>query len=68
MKILLLIFVLLFLFSCSEPEEKWMIQESWEIINEYVDTLEWSIGDSKEVRDLLNKNNDRLKNSLQITE
>ena len=65
MKILALIFISLLLFSCSETEEKGMIEESWEIINGYVDTLEWSIGDARAAAELINKQQENLKNNLQ---
>ena len=65
MKILALIFISLLLFSCSETEEKGMIEESWEIINGYVDTLEWSISDARAATELINNRQENLKNNLQ---
>ena len=65
MKVLPLIFVSLFLFSCSETEEKWMIEETWEIMNDYVDTLEWSISDARAATELINNRQENLKNNLQ---
>ena len=65
MKILLLIFISFFLFSCWETKEKWIIEESWEIINDYVDTLEWSISNARAAAELINKQQNNLKNNLQ---
>lgn len=50
------IFLIIFLcFSCSKNEDNpWVIQESSQIMNNYADTLEWSIKDAKEVRDTYN--------------
>ena len=48
------LFLVLFLISCSDEGKKWYIEETWDIVEWYVDTLEWSIGDAKEARDLMN--------------
>lgn len=58
-KIFLLIFVLFFITSCKED-----VKEVGQIMDDYVDTLETSITDSKEVRDLMNQNNDDFKNAI----
>lgn len=58
-KIFLLVFVLFSLTSCWED-----IKEAWVIMDDYADTLETSITDSKEVRDLMNQNTSDLKNAI----
>lgn len=58
-KIFLIIFVLFSLTSCGED-----FKEAWVIMDDYADTLETSITDSKEVRDLMNQNTSDLKNAI----
>lgn len=72
MKYLFILILSLFLFSCTtnsdtlvEKENKPdVIEESTEIINDYVDTLENSIGDAKDVRKMMNSKNNTLENKL----
>ena len=65
MKKLVILICLNFLFlSCSSNNEESVIQESTKIVNEYVDTLEWSIQDSKKVKDLIENNQDKLLQEL----
>ena len=65
MKLLTIFFLSIFLlFSCSNNNEEWVIKESSQIINEYVDTLEWSIQDSREVKELIESNQDKLLDTL----
>ncbi len=60
-----LILITLLLISCSwRNEDQSMIEETGEIMNDYVDTLEWSIGDAKDVKNLIEWNQDKLKESL----
>lgn len=58
-KVLLIIFVLFSLTSCWDD-----FKEAWVIMDDYADTLETSITDSKEVRDLMNQNTSDLKNAI----
>ena len=68
MKKLLLIFLLIFvLISCWSEEEKEkesMIKETWDIIEWYADTLEWSVQDAKAVKKLIEQNQEKLKDDL----
>lgn len=64
MKYLLVFLLSLFLFSCWTETEVSVTEETTEIVNDYVDTLEWSIKDAKEVRDIMNLNNSNLENEL----
>lgn len=72
MKYLFVLILSLFLFSCTtnsntlvEKENKPdVIEESTEIISDYVDTLENSIGDAKDVREMMNSKNNTLENEL----
>ena len=64
MKKLILLLITLLLVSCGNTEKQWVVEETWEIINDYADTLEWSIGDAKAVRNLMNNNQDKLKDNL----
>lgn len=73
-KLYILLITALFLVSCWTEEKievkkaidkkLWIIEDTWNIMNEYADTLEWSIWDAKAVRDLMNQKNDKLKESL----
>lgn len=45
-------------------EGKWIVDDTKDTINEYVDTLESSIGDAKEVRDLYNQKANELQDEL----
>lgn len=58
-KILLLLITFLFV-SCWETNEQSVIDETGEIVEWYVDTLEWSVTDAKAVKDLMDKNNNKL--------
>lgn len=64
-KYILIFFSILFLFSCTEDKEKSVIKESWEIIDWYADTLEWTIWDAREVKNILDWNNNTLWEELQ---
>lgn len=59
------LFLVLALFSCAKDDEKWYIEETWEIIEWYADTLEWSISDAKQARDLINSQQDDLKENIE---
>lgn len=62
----ILLLLCFFLFSCdSSTNNRSVTQETIKIVDWYTNTLEWSIEDSKAVRDLMNSNNDSLKNALQ---
>jgi len=55
-KYIVLVFVVLFLFSCWKNDgEMWVIEETWKIMSWYVDTMETSISDAREVSEMLNK-------------
>ena len=58
-KVLLIIFVLFSLTSCGED-----FKEAWVIMDDYADTLETSVSDAKEVKELMNQNTDDLKNTI----
>ena len=64
MKKIIILLITFLLVSCWNTEEQWVVEETWEILNDYVDTLEWSIWDAKAVRDLMNQNQDKLKDNL----
>lgn len=58
-KILLIIFVLFSLTSCGED-----FKEAGVIMDDYADTLETSVSDAKEVKELMNQNTSDLKNAI----
>lgn len=62
MKYFILILSIFILFSCWDTNVK---NETVEIIDWYSETLETSIIDAKEVKDLLNSKNNNLETELQ---
>ena len=65
-KIVILLFVSILLVSCGKKNEKWewMIEEAWVIVDEYVDTLEGSVIDARDVKQLIEWNQDKLQDNL----
>ncbi|MFK7780472.1 MAG: hypothetical protein QM490_05060 [Candidatus Gracilibacteria bacterium] len=64
-KIIIFTLIIFLSTSCSgRNEDQSMVEETGEIIEGYIDTLEGSIGDAKDVRDLMNQNQDKLKDNL----
>jgi len=61
---MLIIFTLV---SCSwRNEDQSVIEETGEIIEWYADTLEWSVQDSKAVKELIESNQQNLKDNLNV--
>ena len=52
----------LLLFSCSSENDRWewVIEESGRVVIEYIDTLESSVGNAKDVKKLIERNNNNL--------
>jgi hypothetical protein len=72
-KIFILLIPLFFIFSCTEEketntqiwkEQTWVIEESSEIISDYVDILEWTIIDAKKIKNQIETDQNKLKNEL----
>ncbi len=64
-KIKLILTIIFLLVSCwNEDNKQWIIEESEEILNDYVDTLESSVIDAKTATDLMNQNQDKLKDAI----
>lgn len=51
-------------FSCSDNWDKSIIKETSDITNWYVDTLEWSIKDAKDVKALIEEKDNKLEDEL----
>ena len=65
MKIIYLLLLIFLTFSCTSKDgEKSISQDTTEIIDGYVDSLEWSIWDAKDVKKLLEWNS--LKMEIEI--
>lgn len=67
MKIYICIIIsVLLLWGCSSKNDtwEWVIEESWKILNEYIDTLEWSVSDAKAAAELINQKNGNLEDAL----
>jgi len=66
MKKAIIIFFLCFsLFSCSENKEgQNVVEESVEIIDDYVNRLTWSVVDTKEVKDMIENGQDELLDTI----
>ncbi|PID87628.1 hypothetical protein CSB07_00400 [Candidatus Gracilibacteria bacterium] len=62
MKKFLFISLLFFLFSCSGDTEKevGVIEETGDIVDGYIDTMESSISDAKEVKKVMDKRYENL--------
>ena len=65
-KVFLLLIITFSLTSCWNIKEQWVIEETDQILNDYADTLEWSIQDAKSAKKLIEQNNQKLKNNLNI--
>ena len=67
-KVLIIILSIFVIFSCSweETKKESVIKESWEIIEWYVDTLEWSVQDARAVKELMEQNQQKLKDNLNV--
>lgn len=44
---------------------KWVIQDTREVLNDYWDTLQWSVNDARAVKDLMNEKNQQLQDDIQ---
>jgi len=63
-KIIFVLF-LVFISSCnSSKNETWYIEETWEIVETYVDTLETSVSDARKVVDTMNNQNKTLEENI----
>ncbi len=63
-KLNLIILLSFIIISCSSNNEENLIKESGQIMNDYVDTLEWSIWNAKDVKNLIEINQDKLQDSI----
>lgn len=63
-KIFFTLIPLFLLLSCAEEKQKPVLDESFEIIGDYSDTLETSIEDAKTVQKLIDSRNNNIKNNL----
>ena len=61
-----LLFITFLLVSCWETEKQSVVQETWEILNDYADTLEWTIYDAKAAKALIEANQQKLKDNLNV--
>lgn len=52
------------LISCWEKEELWVVEESLEIVETYIDTLETSVIDAREATESINARQAALQESL----
>lgn len=67
MKNIFILLLIVFTFvSCWKTDEETVVEETGRIVNEYVDTLEWSIGDAKDVKALIEWNQEKLKDNLRV--
>jgi len=59
-----LILPILLLTSCTQTTEPSVVEESTQIVSDYTDTLENSVGDARKVADMMNKQNEKLNNEI----
>lgn len=67
-KFIILVFLGLFIVSCWEnetAEKPWMIKEAGQIMSGYIDTLEWSVKDARDVKKEIELNQDKLLQDIQ---
>ena len=64
-KIVLLLLAILLLSCGNKAEKEGIIEETWEIIDSYVDTLESTPKEAREVKNLLDSRNSSLQDTLQ---
>ena len=41
-----------------------MVEETWEILNDYVETMDASVQSAREVQELMNQKQEKLKDNL----
>ena len=63
-KRLLLIIITFSLISCWDTEEQSALQEAWEIMDDYVENMDTSVQSARDVQELMNQNQDKLKDNL----
>ena len=63
-KILILLLITFSLVSCWNTEEQSALEEAWEIIDDYVENMDASVQNAREVQELMNQNQDKLKDNL----
>ena len=63
-KNIILIWFLFILLSCWENDEKWLIDESTQIISDYANTLEWNIKDAHDIKKMVDLNQQNLQDRL----
>ena len=63
-KILLLTIITLFLVWCWDIEEQSVVEETWEILNDYVENMDASVQSARAVQELMNQNQEKLKDNL----
>lgn len=67
-KIIYILLLSLFLLSCSDQQDNidvWVIEDTTQIVNDYADTLEWSIQDAKAIKDMIDTKQQDLKQNIQ---
>lgn len=66
MKKIIYIFLLIILASCSstEKDDVWIIEDSKDVVDNYVDTMQSSIKNAKEAKEILDKRWEDLTKNL----
>lgn len=59
-KYFVLLFISIFIISCWKDNEKSIIKETWEIVDDYVETLETTPDKAREVKKLIESNQNKL--------
>ena len=63
-KIILLTIITILLVWCWNSEEQSVVEETWEILNDYVENMDVSVQSARDVQELMNKNQEELKDNL----
>jgi len=63
-KYIIIVLVLFLIISCWKKEEKWIIEDSTKIIDNYTNTLEWTIKDAHDIKKIVDINQQNLQDKL----
>lgn len=64
MKKIIILFIITFLLVSCNNNEKSIVKDTTEIVNDYADTLESSVIDAKAATELINQNQQKLSDDL----
>jgi len=63
-KYIIIVLVLFLIISCWKKENKWIIEDSTKIMDNYTNTLEWTIKDAHDIKKMVDINQQNLQDEL----